>query len=59
MRTGDESLGIPVLDPFFESKMPIEINEDIIRYVSLFDFRVERRLRTHTVKNKATRSPRV
>ncbi|KAH0950656.1 hypothetical protein HN011_000802 [Eciton burchellii] len=30
MRTGDEALGIPVLDPFFQSELPIKIKEDII-----------------------------
>jgi len=32
MKTGDESLGIPVLDPFFTNETPINIEEDIFKY---------------------------
>jgi len=37
LKTGNEKLGIPILDPFKADRLAINVNEDEIKYVS-FNF---------------------
>lgn len=38
MQTGNDTLGIPILDPFTAEKIPIEINEDMIKCILILYF---------------------
>lgn len=38
LKTGNESLGIPVLDPFYAEQISINLNEEIIIKCVLFQF---------------------